>query len=91
MSRYKDVKPGSNKEQAENKDKESDGKVSDGKGATPTDPRKNDAPARQSASLDPKSGDQKVSDANMKLRASPDSKIDDSSQADSPYLPPVTK
>ena len=76
----------SNQKQAGDKEKEPDAKISAKKEAAPTDPRKNDAPARQSESLGPKSGDQKVSDANMKLRPSPDSKIDDSSQADSPFF-----
>ena len=77
--------------QAGNREKEPEPQISDEKELAPTDPLKNDSPVGQFESLDPKSGNRNVRDASVKLRATSDSKIDNSSQADSTYRQRLSK
>ena len=69
----------SNEKQAGNKEKEPDAKISDKKEAAPTDPRKNDAPARQSESSDSTTGNGQAGESKEKTLESTGSKEDDSS------------
>ena len=77
--------------QAGNREKEPEPQISDEKELAPTDPLKNDSPVGQFESLDPKSGNRNVREASVKLRATSDSKIDNSSQADSTYRQRLSK
>ena len=73
---------GSNREQADDKDNASDGKVSDGKVPAGTDDRKNGDRVTQSASSDSKTGDGKASDSNTNVQDSAGSRNGDPSRGE---------